>query len=135
MREIFAAADRNYGVPRMCSELRKAGVMINEKPVRRLMRLHGLAGRCIRRRVEHVPGPDGYVIPDLVGRNFAPGDPDHAWCQDIACLGIRVIHATTGEIIRTLTINPERRYHGTGGPIGGPRRPYGPRKRQQPEPQ
>jgi transposase InsO family protein len=38
---------------------------------------------------------------------------------------IRVIHATTGEIIRTLTINPQRRYHGTGNPTGGPK---GPRK-------
>ncbi len=32
---------------------------------------------------------------------------------------IRVIHAATGEIIRTLTINPQRRYHGTGTPTGG----------------
>ena len=47
---------------------------------------------------------------------------------------VRVIHATTGEIIRQLTINPERRYHGTGKPIGGPRRPYGPRKNKKPEP-
>lgn len=47
---------------------------------------------------------------------------------------IRVLHATTGEIIRDLTINPERRYHGTGKPIGGPRRPYGPRKTKKPEP-
>jgi len=38
---------------------------------------------------------------------------------------VRVIHATTGEIIRTLTINPEHRYHGTGQPPGGP---TGPRK-------
>lgn len=38
---------------------------------------------------------------------------------------IRVIHATTGEIIRTLTINPTKRYHGTGNPTGGPK---GPRK-------
>jgi hypothetical protein len=34
-------------------------------------------------------------------------------------------HATTGEILRTLTINPNRRYHGTGNPTGGPK---GPRK-------
>jgi len=47
---------------------------------------------------------------------------------------VRVIHATTGEIIRTLTIDPERRYHGTGKPVGGPRRPYGPRKNKKPEP-
>lgn len=44
---------------------------------------------------------------------------------------IRVIHATTGEIIRTLTINPDRRYHGTGNPIGGP---TGPRKIKRTEP-
>jgi transposase InsO family protein len=37
----------------------------------------------------------------------------------------RVIHAATGEILRTLTINPNRRYHGTGQPTGGPK---GPRK-------
>ena len=50
-------------------------------------------------------------------------------------LDVRIIHATTGEIIRTLTINPTtRRYHGTGRPIGGPRRPYGPRKTTTAEP-
>ena len=38
---------------------------------------------------------------------------------------VRVIHAATGEIIRTLTIDPERRYHGTRRPPGGP---TGPRK-------
>jgi transposase InsO family protein len=38
---------------------------------------------------------------------------------------VRVIHAATGEIIRSLTIDPERRYHGTGRPPGGPK---GPRK-------
>jgi hypothetical protein len=49
-------------------------------------------------------------------------------------LDVRVIHATTGEIIRTLTINHTRRYHGTGAPIGGPRRPYGTRKTTTAEP-
>jgi transposase InsO family protein len=45
---------------------------------------------------------------------------------------VRVIHAATGEIIRTLTIDPEHRYHGTGRPPGGPK---GPRKTKKPEPQ
>lgn len=44
---------------------------------------------------------------------------------------IRIIHATTGEVIRTLTIDPERRYHGTGRPPGGP---TGPRKTKRSEP-
>lgn len=49
-------------------------------------------------------------------------------------LDVRIIHTTTGEILRELTINPERRYHGTGKPPGGPPRPYGPRKNKKPEP-
>jgi len=84
MREIFDAADGAYGVPRMHRELRRAGVTVNKKKVRRLMRRHGMAGRFRRRRCRTTfPGPDGYTIPDLVGRNLAPGAPDQAWCQDI----------------------------------------------------
>jgi putative transposase len=84
MRGIFDASDGNYGVPRMYKELRRGGLCVNEKRVRRLMRLHGMAGRCRRRRCQTTfPGPDGYHIPDLVGRNFEPGAPDTAWCQDI----------------------------------------------------
>jgi hypothetical protein len=47
---------------------------------------------------------------------------------------VRVIHAATGEVLRQLTINPDRRYHGTGKPNRGPSRPYGPRKSKKPEP-
>jgi transposase InsO family protein len=84
MREIFDAADGNYGVPRMYRELRKTGLTINKKRVVRLMRLHGMAGRHRRRTCRTTfPGPDGYFIPDLVGRRFNPGAPDVAWCQDI----------------------------------------------------
>jgi putative transposase len=84
MRQIFEASDGNYGVPRMHRELRRGGMAINVKRVRRLMRLHGMAGRFRRRRCRTTfPGPDGYQIPDLVKRGFAPGAPDVAWCQDI----------------------------------------------------
>ncbi len=84
MRELFDAADGNYGVPRMYKALRHAGLVVNVKRVARLMRLHGMAGRFRRRSIRTTfPGPDDYVIPDLVGRRFAPGAPDVAWCQDI----------------------------------------------------
>ena len=42
-------------------------------------------------------------------------------------LDVRVIHATTGEIIRTLTIDPQRRYHGTGAPTADPNDPTDPK--------
>jgi len=52
----------------------------------------------------------------------------------VADLDVRIIDAATGELYRHLTIDPTHRYHGTGAPIGGPRRPYGPRKTKQTEP-
>jgi putative transposase len=84
MREIFDAADGNYGVPRMFTDLRRAGVVVNKKKVHRLMRKHGMAGRFRRRKCRTTfPGADGDQIPDLVGRRFDPGAPDVAWVQDI----------------------------------------------------
>jgi len=90
MRDLFDEADGNYGVPRMFKALRKAGVVVNRKRVARLMRLHGMAGRFRRRTCRTTfPGPDGYQIPDLVGRRFEPGEPDVAWCQDITYIPTR----------------------------------------------
>ena len=84
MREIFDAADGNYGVPRLFTDLRRAGVVVNKKKVHRLMRKHGMAGRFRRRKCRTTfPGADGDQIPDLVGRRFDPGAPDVAWVQDI----------------------------------------------------
>lgn len=49
-------------------------------------------------------------------------------------LDIRIINAATGEIIRQLTLDTNTDYQGTGAPIGGPRRPYGPHKNKKAEP-
>jgi len=90
MREIFDASDGSYGVPRMHRELRRCGLTVNHKRVHRLMRRHGMAGRHRRRVCQTTfPGPDGYVIPDLVGRRFEPGAPDTAWVQDITYIPTR----------------------------------------------
>ena len=84
IRDIFDASDGNYGVPRIYKALRKAGLKVNKKRVERLMRRHGMAGRFRRRKLRTtIPGQEPFVIPDLVGRQFDPGAPDVAWCQDI----------------------------------------------------
>lgn len=49
-------------------------------------------------------------------------------------LDVRVIDAATGEILRALTLDPTKGYQGTGRPIGGPSRPYGPQKNKRPKP-
>jgi transposase InsO family protein len=90
MRQLFDEADGNYGVPRLYKALRKAGLVVNRKRVARLMRRHGMAGRFRRRTCRTTfPGPDGYHIPDLIGRAFTPGEPDVAWCQDITYIPTR----------------------------------------------
>lgn len=33
---------------------------------------------------------------------------------------VRIVHATTGEVLRELTLDPDRTYHGTGRPPGPP---------------
>ncbi len=44
-------------------------------------------------------------------------------------LNIRIIHAHTGELLRTLTLDTTRTYQPTGKPKGGPKRPYGPQNK------
>ena len=83
MREIHAASDGNYGVPRMHRELRRAGLVVNKKKVRRLMRRAGLVGRHRPRRARTTFPGDWGRITDLIGRRFEPGSPDVAWVQDI----------------------------------------------------
>lgn len=51
-RGIFDASDGDYGLPRMHRELRRAQVIVNEKRVRRLMRLNVMAGQCWCRRCQ-----------------------------------------------------------------------------------
>lgn len=84
MREIHAEHDGTYGVPRMCEELARRGHTINHKRVERLMRAHGIVGVHKPAKVRTtIPAEDNPPMPDLVGRHFAPGAPDVAWCGDI----------------------------------------------------
>jgi transposase InsO family protein len=73
---------------------------------------------------------DGRLYHIGIGRPLA-GTPLIMLIHD---LEIRVIHAATGEIIRTLTLDTSRIYQPTGAKRGGPSRPYGPRKNKKPEP-
>ncbi|MEI6403780.1 MAG: IS481 family transposase, partial [Actinomycetota bacterium] len=50
-----------------------------------------------------------------LGVRHSGGTPGRRWARQpivmlINNLDIRIIHATTGEVLRTLTLNPERRY-------------------------
>ena len=89
-------------------------------------------------RVRHDKVSYGSVSPRLDGtlHHIGIGHPLNGTPIIMLIHGydVRVIHAATGEIIRALTINPDRKYHGTGKPAGGPSHPSGPRKNKRSEP-
>jgi hypothetical protein len=73
MREIFDAAEGNYGVPRMHVELRRAGLIVNKKKVRRLMGWRdGAVGGGVAPRS---PAPTGSTFPISSGGASSPALP------------------------------------------------------------
>jgi transposase InsO family protein len=84
MWAIQADFDDTYGEPRMTPELRDRGFDVNHKRVERLMRVHGIVGVHKPAKVRTtIPAEDNPPMPDLIGRRFAPGEPDVAWVGDI----------------------------------------------------
>ena len=77
-----------YGAPRVLAQLRRDGVCVGTRRVARLMRQHGLSGRC-RRRFQRTAIPDpqaGTAAVDLLQRHFAAAalELNQAWCGDIS---------------------------------------------------
>jgi putative transposase len=84
IRRIHAEFDGAYGEPRMTPELRARGFCVNHKRVERLMRVHGIVGVHKPAKVRTtIPCEQCPPLPDLIERNFAPGQPDVAWVGDI----------------------------------------------------
>ncbi len=73
-----------YGAPRVHAELRAIGIRCGRKRVARLMRRAKLRG-CLRGRRMRTTHRRALqqVASDLVGRNFAVGEPDRLWVADI----------------------------------------------------
>lgn len=82
--DIHRDSDGTYGAPRVTIALRRAGWPVNRKRVEQMMRENNIVGLHERRKVRTtIPAETVPPIPDLLGRGFAPGEPDVAWCGDI----------------------------------------------------
>jgi len=69
----------------MTAELQKRGWVVNHKRVERLMRIHGIVGVHKPTKVRTTtPAEEASPLPDLVQRDFAPGEPDVARVGDIS---------------------------------------------------
>jgi putative transposase len=86
---VHRCSQGTYGSPRVHAELGRRGVRCGRDRVARLMKLHGLEGRCKRRwRRTIVRGADEQRELDLIQRHFGPsavvdpryvGDTTYVW--------------------------------------------------------
>jgi putative transposase len=84
IRTIHRDSAGTYGAPRVTHELRRRGWRVNHKRVERLMAAHGIVGHRPRRRRGLTKADTATPpAPDLVGRLFAPDQPDRIWVSDL----------------------------------------------------
>lgn len=76
IRQIHDESEGTYGAPRVHHELGHRGVICGRRRVRRLMRTHGLEGRCKKRwRKTTIQDPTAEAEAlDLIQRHFGPGE-------------------------------------------------------------
>ena len=85
MYDIHHHHDDTYGSPRMTDELKRRGYDVNHKRVERLQAENGIYAKDGRRTKVRTTIPDVTAppLPDLVQRDFAPGEPAKRTCGDI----------------------------------------------------
>ena len=84
IRSIHAGSAGTYGSPRVTAAPWRRGWRVNHKRVERLMGTHGIVGhRPRRRRGLTKADTSAHPAPDLVGRLFAPDQPDRIWVSDL----------------------------------------------------
>jgi transposase InsO family protein len=73
IRAVHDASRGRYGQPRVTAQLARQGVVVNHKRVERLMALHGLVGRCGRKKVRTtVRDPAAVLAAEMIGHRTNP---------------------------------------------------------------
>jgi len=84
MRVMQAESRHTYGSPRMTASLRAGGEWVNHKRVERLMRLHDIRPRTVKRRKVTTDSKHSKPIyPNLLGQVFQAQAPNQKWLSDI----------------------------------------------------
>lgn len=88
IREIFESNYCCYGYRRIHAELKKEGIIVSEKVVRRIMAANQLVVRQKKRRYKSYVGEASPAPDNLLARNFHADAPNEVWVTDISEFGI-----------------------------------------------
>ena len=107
IRQVFETHKGRYGYRRVTDEIRSQGVLVNRKPVQRLMQELGLKS-CVRvKKYRSYRGECGPVAPNILNRQFKAQRPNEKWVTDVTEFKVAgeklylspVLDLCTGEII------------------------------------
>ena len=85
-KQIFEAFVDNYGVygsPRIHAELVRTGQTVSVKKVANMMREMNLVATAPRAKYDVTKKKENAAFPNLLNRQFAPGEINKAWVADI----------------------------------------------------
>lgn len=83
----FESSRRSYGSPRVCADLRAAGIHVGRHRVARLMRGAGIVARKRKRFVATTQSNHSYAVAkNVLDRQFDVKEPDRVWAADITYL-------------------------------------------------
>ena len=107
LRMILAVSEEYpcYGHRRVTMELRRRGIRVNRKRVRRIMREQGICAIPSRRRrmvAGRAAGLSAPKYPNLV-RGFEVVRPDQVWAADITCIGLETVFVFLAAILDVFT--------------------------------
>ncbi len=88
--QIHLDSGKRYGSPRIYRALRQEGYQCNHKRIARLMRIHGIQAKMVRRfKITTRSSSTKTIAPDLVKRNFNPPEANRVWTSDITYIWTR----------------------------------------------
>jgi putative transposase len=88
--EIHQRSHRTYGSPRIWHALRQQGIRCSRKRIARLMHIHDIRAKMVRRfKVTTRSRSTQVVAPDLVQRQFMIHQPNRVWTSDITYIWTR----------------------------------------------
>jgi putative transposase len=88
--QIHQQSHRTYGSPRIWHALRQQGIRCSRKRIARLMHIHGIRAKMVRRfKVTTRSRSTQVVAPDLVQQQFMVYQPNRVWTSDITYIWTR----------------------------------------------